>query len=159
MGGELFERLLGGNLISTQTALVRRSLLTACGDFDDRFAPLEDWECFIRLSRLTTWAFLPEALVDAPYSSDSISLNNERWIAALTLLLKEYSAEFTARPRLLSRHWSTLAHRHYLAGRPAIARRLYLQAFRKNPSRVTSAIAAFLTTLPPLYRALTSSAH
>ena len=42
--GGIFEALLGGNRVSTQTALVRRDCIAAHGVFDEALPPLED--CF-----------------------------------------------------------------------------------------------------------------
>ena len=48
--GDILAQLLIGNLISTQTLVVRRDRFAALGGFDPETTPIEDWDFVIRLA-------------------------------------------------------------------------------------------------------------
>jgi len=150
--GRLFDRMLTGNLISTQTALVRRTCFERWGLFDESMPPLEDWEYFLRLSRHVVIGMVDEVLVDAPFSTDSVSLMHERYARGFIRLLELYAADYASRPALLARHHGTIADRLYWAGLREEGRRHYAQAFRLNPRHAGHAMGWLLSWCPPLYR-------
>ncbi|GAP13465.1 glycosyltransferase [Longilinea arvoryzae] len=61
---DYFEALLGGNVISGggSTSMVRRWMLNQVGPFDVTLNHGEDWDVWLRLSRLGPFAYLPEPL-------------------------------------------------------------------------------------------------
>lgn len=150
--GDIFEEMLGGNLISTQTALVRRACVEAHGFFDEALPPLEDWEFFLRLSRQVEAAFVDEVLVEAPFSADSISNRDREFIAAFKAILEKYDADFATRPALRARHLGTIADRLCMAGRWNEGRTHYVQAYRRNPRHVGHALGWILAAWPSAYR-------
>lgn len=152
LSGHIFETMLGGNLVSTQTALVRRACIDERGLFDETLPPLEDWEFFLRLSRNVAAAFVDEVLVEAPFSPDSISKRDREFIASFEAILERYAADFAARPRLRARHLGTIADRLCLAGRWAEGRANYARAFRLNPRHGGHALGWALAAWPSAYQ-------
>lgn len=150
--GHIFDVLLGGNLISTQTALVRRACIDAHGLFDESLPPLEDWEFFLRLSRHCEAAFVTEVLVEAPFSPDSISKRDGEFIASFQAILEKYAADFAVRPNLLARHLGTIADRLCLAGRWAEGRTHFARAWRHHPRHMGHALGWALAAWPRAYR-------
>ncbi len=61
---DYFEALLGGNVISGggSTPIVRHWMLNRVGPFDETLTNGEDWDVWLRLSRLGPFAYLPEPL-------------------------------------------------------------------------------------------------
>ena len=53
-------RLLLGNGIAPLTVLIRRSCLDEVGGFDQRFAPADDWELWLRIARSQALGFMDE---------------------------------------------------------------------------------------------------
>lgn len=150
--GHIFDVLLGGNLISTQTALVRRACIDEHGLFDETLPPLEDWEFFLRLSRHVEAAFVDEVLVEAPFSPDSISKQDREFIASFQAILEKYATDFAGRPTLLGRHLGTIADRLCQAGHWPEGRAHYARAFRLNPRHVGHALGWALAVWPGAYR-------
>ena len=150
--GGIFEALLGGNLVSTQTALVRRDCIAAHGVFDEALPPLEDWEFFLRLARHVEAAFVDEALVEAPFSPDSISKRDQEFIASFQAILEKYAGDFAARPALRARHLGTIADRLCMAGRWEEGRAHYARAFRGHPRHLGHAAGWVLAAWPWAYR-------
>jgi glycosyltransferase involved in cell wall biosynthesis len=152
VAGELFEALLGGNLVSTQTALVRRACIDAHGRFDEALPPLEDWEFFLRLSRHVKAVFVDEVLVEAPFSPDSISKQDANFIASFQGILKQYAADYAERPRLHARHLGTIADRLCLSGHWEEGREQYSRAFCRYPWHLGHAAGIVLSAWPQAYK-------
>lgn len=152
VSGPIFDSLLGGNLVSTQTALVRRACVMEHGFFNEALPPLEDWEFFLRLSRHVEAAFVDETLVEAPFSLDSISTRGTEFIASFQAILKLYMSEFETRPALLARHLGTIADRLCMEGRWEEGRAHYARAFRLESRHVGHALGWLLSASPRMYR-------
>jgi glycosyltransferase involved in cell wall biosynthesis len=152
LSGRIFEAMLGGNLVTTQTALVRRACIDAHGLFDETLPALEDWELFLRLSRDVGVAFVDEVLVEAPFSPDSISKRDREVIAAFEAILIRYADDFAVRPALHARHLGTIADRLCLSGRWPEGRAHFARAFGLDPRHVGHALGWVLAGWPSVYR-------
>lgn len=73
VSGDLSRRLLRGNIIGPQTALISKAAFLAAGGFDTRLRNNEDWDFFIRLSEAGPIGFLDDPLAVVIVSDDSIS--------------------------------------------------------------------------------------
>ncbi|GEM_PF-487135 len=104
LSGDLRKRLLSGNLVSTQTALVRRECFEKCGLFDENFPALEDWELWIRMSGSYDFVFINKPLVLVYHSKVSLSTNAGADIKARELLLSKYRWDFDSDRKALSDH-------------------------------------------------------
>jgi glycosyltransferase involved in cell wall biosynthesis len=80
--------------IGTNTLLVRREIFEAVGGFDEELTRLQDWELLLRLSRETTFGYLPEILVRGVMVRGGITLTPDP--------MRE------AAKRIVSRHFSHL---------------------------------------------------
>jgi glycosyltransferase involved in cell wall biosynthesis len=150
--GSIFDVLLGGNLISTQTALVKKECFERYGRFDESLPPLEDWEFFLRVSRDVSMGMVDEILVDAPFSEDSISKQDAMWIRSFQALLEMYSDDYKARPHVLAKHTGTIADRLCMAGRWNEGRQHFAKAFRMNPKRIGNLLGWLLASCPSAYK-------
>ena len=56
-------QFLRNPIISMSVPLVRTQLLRDSGGFDANVVPSDDWDLWIRLSQITTWAFVPQVTV------------------------------------------------------------------------------------------------
>lgn len=75
--GNIFENLLQRNTVSTQTLLVKKSVLDSIGIFNDKLKALEDWELALRISREFLFGYINECLVNVYYSENSVNNNVE----------------------------------------------------------------------------------
>ena len=126
--GRAFGWLMGWRcpLVSMSVPIVRRELLKRVGGFDPRCVPCDDWDLWLRLSRVTEFAFVDETLLDyrchaAQQSRDELAaLRGARralgkhpfalaarpmlawwwlWLGAFGASLEAYNAAKTARSR------------------------------------------------------------
>ncbi|NLH48174.1 MAG: glycosyltransferase [Myxococcales bacterium] len=135
--GSVFRRLLLDNWIPTSTVLLRRDAFERAGGFHPRFSPAEDYDLWLRVSRLGQVRFFAEPL--ATYRIHAGQLQNQQLemigatVATVENAWREGRREYH-RPAGLS---GRLRRLHFLHGRllahhgfPAAARRAYLRAWR-----------------------------
>jgi glycosyltransferase involved in cell wall biosynthesis len=115
--GWIHGQLLLGNFISTQTALVRRESLDQAGYFDESLPRLQDWDLFLRLSKVCEFKCIDEPLVKAYYSSGSISSNSRSLLEGLVIIHGKYEEDFTNNLKAESKLQFVLAHTNLVEGR------------------------------------------
>jgi glycosyltransferase involved in cell wall biosynthesis len=76
MDGWLFPELIRGNCIPAIAPLIRRSALDAAGGFDERLTAMEDWDLWLRLSRIAEGRYLPRVL--ATYRMQPAGMSRDR---------------------------------------------------------------------------------
>jgi glycosyltransferase involved in cell wall biosynthesis len=123
--------LLRENFVATSSALVRTGLLQSVGGFDERMPRLQDWDLWIRLSRVTRFVLLPRYLVRYHLTPDSTTRDGRALAAASALLLQRLQAELSERE--LGDLCYTLAHVHLAAGQLQRGRALLRRSLRLRP--------------------------
>lgn len=74
--GNLRDYMLGHMFISTQSLLVKKSVLEDVGGFREELKRLQDWELLLRISGKYKFTLVQENLVDAYVRGDCVSNNN-----------------------------------------------------------------------------------
>lgn len=91
--GDMFNRLLHENVISTQTMLIKREVFDSIGLFAEGLRAWDDYELALRIAYKYKIGYVNEELVDVYLSKDSISGLERNYLghyfAAITIL-KEY---------------------------------------------------------------------
>lgn len=87
-----YRRLLGGNLVSTQTLFGRADCMKQVR-FDPRFPRMQDWEYAIRLAKAFRLVYFPDVLARLYVQKDSISRKPELGLQAMRLLMGKYRRE------------------------------------------------------------------
>ena len=106
--GSIYEELLKGSFITTQSILVRKECFKKVGIFDENLPRLQDWELVIRLSKYYEFKCIDEPLLISYYTTDSISANHKALIEALELILTKHYKNFNNYKEILSRHYFSL---------------------------------------------------
>lgn len=91
--GTLYDALLfGGNLLSPSAAVVRRETALALGGFDERreYVSVEDYDFWMRFSRVGEIRFLPRVLGEYVLREDSASRRIVFHFTALEGMLREH---------------------------------------------------------------------
>jgi hypothetical protein len=141
--GRMFETLLFYSIILTSTVLVRRDFLARGGLFDEAMGLTigEDYELFLRLSRLAPFHFVAEDLVLYRLQADSISADLLRGIDQVERVLRSVIERERVEPGLAARALAKLDVRRYkhhlLLGASKAARVAHLRAaLDKDPGNV-----------------------
>jgi glycosyltransferase involved in cell wall biosynthesis len=114
--GDLLVPLLRMSLISTQTLVARRDRLREVGGFDPDLRALIDWDCVLRLAPLGLIAFVDEPLALQRFSTNSITRDRARKLAAQKRMAEKHAALFAAHPKLSARRHYVMAGGHRIAG-------------------------------------------
>ena len=94
-GNILFE-LLNGNIVTTQTALVRKKNLLEFGCFDEELPRLQDWDLWLRMAQKYKFDYVDKCLVVQNVQDDSISMSGKKYTQALQILLGKYEKVYMA---------------------------------------------------------------
>ena len=121
--GDILPSLLRGNIISTQTLVVRRDLFLSLGSFDDETTPIEDWDFVLRLAQQGPIAFVDEPLVHQYFSENSITRWADRRLRSTDRVVAKNRALYAGRPDLLALQYYIMAGGYRRAGDLAAAQR------------------------------------
>ena len=132
--GDILAQLLIGNLISTQTLVVRRDRFAALGGFDPGTTPIEDWDFVIRLAAEGPIAFVDEPLVQQRFSPNSITRDRARSLASTERVVAKNAAAYARHRRALAEQCYRIAGGHRQLGDLAAARAWLARARRADPA-------------------------
>jgi glycosyltransferase involved in cell wall biosynthesis len=115
--GDLFDELCWRNFICVPSVVLRRDAVLYAGGFEERLRSLEDWVCWIKVSRKYCFQYIDDALVQYRMHGASLSHNAagmaRNRIIALHLLLESLS---DIAPKPLSRLYYSLGMSHLELG-------------------------------------------
>lgn len=131
--GKLHTALLGGNFISTQTLVVRRSAIERAGAFDPALPALVDWDFVLRLSALGPIVLVDQPFVRQRYSVNSLTRSLEKRLRGYRGILDKHHAAFAAHPGLLAQQHHRIAGACRRLGAHAEARHHIRAALRAQP--------------------------
>lgn len=100
--GKIFCSLLKMSFVYLQSALVKRECFTRVGLFDENFRVAEDYDLFLRLSKIYHFRYIDEPLVIIYPQTDSISRNQNAHLASTRRLLEKYLEDIKPDKRLLA---------------------------------------------------------
>lgn len=158
--GDLFPRLLRGNVIHPVQALVRREPVERAGAFDETLTSAEDWDLWLRLSRHgLTWGYVDQLLAEYRVRTDAMHENPERMCDNRLRVLHKVFADPTlpaelADTRSLAYHSAYLvaACEHFRAGNRTDGNRCFRAAVELHPKLLTDpdSLRRFCRWLLPL---------
>lgn len=91
--GNIYSKMFAGNLIGMPTAIVKRSIVEQAGSMDETLNCLEDFEWFLRITRLCRVDMVEEILVHTYFSNQRVSTNKLEEVKALCQLLLKYKED------------------------------------------------------------------
>lgn len=149
--GDLRSVLVRYNIVGLPTAIVRADALHSGGQFDRRLHRLEDWDIFLSLSKIGTFAYTDELLIDIGVGNERVSSREPEYYDALTLVLHKHADLFRSQPILRAAHRLQLARRAAADHRP-LALVEHLVRLLGQPTASLGALAARGRTGWPLDR-------
>ena len=73
--GDIFDKLLLDNFLTTSTIIIEKSLIEACGNFDESFKILEDWKLWLDVAKKEPISYISEPLATYRVTPGSTSRN------------------------------------------------------------------------------------
>lgn len=141
--GDVHERLLEFNFISTQVAVVRRGCFRTVGLFDEDLPRLIDWELWIRLSEQYRFEFIDEPLVKVYRQPDSISEDDSAGVLARDRILEKHRHRFDPSELAAQQFW--VGHGYLKIGQTRKGRRYLARALKNDPRPIY--LSTFLVSL------------
>ena len=123
-------------------AILRRELALELGGFDPAFSQTADWDFFLRLSRITRFAAIPEELVlyrtFAGNMSSDIGLLERDTFAVLDKFFGDPTSQpyLHLRQRVYSNHWMICSGSYLHAGKLGSSLRCLVRGLRAYPRNV-----------------------
>jgi glycosyltransferase involved in cell wall biosynthesis len=141
LDGSIFDALIHDCFLQPSTVMVRRSLLEACGYFDETLEIVEDYDLWLRLARFAPAGYLDEPLATVRRHSASHSQRRDLLVNRNTIsVLRRARQDASLSPHQRLRFRRALARAHtrmalslISRGEAAPARRQLLSALRQNP--------------------------
>lgn len=149
--GWIFEDLLAGNVIASETPLIRSECFDRVGGFDTEFESAQDLDMWLRIARKYKVAVVSESLAIAYRGhGNRISENMDRKYRGLARLVEKYRDDLQTHPKILAHRYKTLGIYAVESGRASKGRRLFVRSLRTHPTDPLTVVYA-LCTLPPAF--------
>jgi len=119
--GDLFEAMIRRAFMAAPTVMVRRSLLQIAGPYDQSLVA-EDYDMFLRLSRLANWAYIEDPLVDYRVLRTSLSRSapfRQNLREGRIRMLRKHLGVGAATDRIIADRTARMAKSLYYEGRRA----------------------------------------
>lgn len=126
--------LLRQNFISTQTLLVRATLLRDIGGFDEALPRYQDWDLALRVAEKTLFAYVPRPLAILHDTIGSISSYPRNDITARLAILRKFDHLFAQHMRITAHHYLVMSKIARSLGDKATARQMAALALNRDPA-------------------------
>jgi len=131
--GHILKALLTASLVSTQTLVCRRDVLSTIGGFDEGLPALVDWECMLRLAQHGTFAFVDSPLVIQYLTNNSVTRERWRRVKARHQIVEKHYDLMKDEKGVLGQHYQSIAGDERRLGFYADARKSIGKALKKMP--------------------------
>ena len=110
--GYINDILLFGSLITLQTAMVKKECFSSVGMFDIDCPAFEDWELWLRISKIYQFKFInePLAIIHSDPREEHVSKNYSYYISSMIHILNKHKIDFQNSPKIILAN-----HNYYIA--------------------------------------------
>lgn len=130
--GNILNRLLKRNYITTSTLFVKAEVFQKSGMFSPKYKSFQDWEILTRIACDYQFYYLKEVLVHLHESTDSITLDKRGRVITKIMHLKQFMHLYRERPRILSFRYCDLGFTLLKLKRDRFARFFLLKSLQHN---------------------------
>lgn len=134
--GNILNRLLKRNFITTSSLLVKAEAFKKSGMFNPVYKSFQDWELLTRIAIDYHFFYINEVLVYVYESNDSITLDKSGRVITKIMHLKQFMHLYRERSRLLSFRLCDLGFTLLKLKRYGFAKKLLGKSLKYNPLNV-----------------------
>lgn len=150
--GDAFAAMLEASVPASPTVMLRRAAIVEAGPFDETLL-FEDWDMWLRLSRLVDFAYLPAPLVNYRRVAGSLSRSDAYRVSfgeASIHVLRKHLGVSDADDRVIARRTGQIAQALYRKGRSPRATAADLRfSMRRHPTARGLVVLALATARVP----------
>ena len=135
--GNIFDELIIGNVIgATSSLLLRKECFDRVGLFDENMLFSEDWDMWIRISKVFHFECIKELLVKwYVHDKDKLTLNLEALANGIEIMVTKYGKSPEVKKNY-SRYYLGLGVDYCCKGNTQKGREAFLRAIRLNPFEI-----------------------
>lgn len=152
--GDILNRILKRNFITTSTLFVKSEVFQKSGMFDPRYKSFQDWELLTRIACDYHFLFIKETLVNVYESNDSITLNKRGRVLTKIMHLKQFMYLYKQRPRLLSFRYCDLGFTLLKLKRDRFARLFLLRSLKYNSLNIEALLYLSVLKIKSLFKSI-----
>jgi glycosyltransferase involved in cell wall biosynthesis len=134
----LHEVALAGCPIGSPTPVIKKRYFEEVGGFDDRLPACQDWDLWIRLSKVCLFYSIRQSLAQYGVHGEQISTNIFRKINARKTILEKYRDEISECPKILSKHYQRIGSLLALVGENKEAKSYFWESVRADNLNLAS---------------------
>ena len=151
--GMVFEYMMNGNFIPVLTAVIKKSITEKTGYFDQRYKIAEDWDYFIRVSKICPVSFVDAPLAEYRVHASSFSRNRVLMLEEVIDILMKLLAHADRRSNIilkrnLSSYSSLLGSICLKSGDLLKARDIFSKAAAYSPVNIRARLGLAGSHLP-----------
>lgn len=157
--GDLYEKLLEGNFITMQAAVMRRECFDSAGGFEknSEFDSIYEWSFWLSVSQTYEFVFIPEIGLEIAVLGDSVTSNQAKRLRARELIFLKHLKEFKRYPAIYARHAYSIGHAYAIRGEKLRARKyLWWSVKERYNTRALSAFLLAVLPIPNFYKYVTT---
>ena len=143
--GDIYLETLKNAVVSTQTLVVRKSILDQVGGFREDLRIGLDWELTTRIARKTKFAFVDEPLVMTFLGVDSISHRKADGPHTIIAIYEEHEQTLDLHPKLKSHVLYTIGRMYQKTGNSGQARMFLWRSVKSHVSSLRNWSAFFIS--------------
>jgi glycosyltransferase involved in cell wall biosynthesis len=138
---------LMGCPVGSPTPLIRKIYFDVVGGFDSALPSCQDWDLWIRLSKVCKFYPIRESLALYRIHGQQISTDIHKKIEGRKILLAKHSEDIKKHPRLLSAHYSRIGSLYILVNNDSEARKFFIRSLSSNIFNVGALVHLILQLL------------
>jgi glycosyltransferase involved in cell wall biosynthesis len=129
--------LLKYDNVSNITTLIKKECFERVGFFDERIGYGEDWDFYLRASRLFRFVYLSEPLAIIHSDEGSVSAkrmenNKTLKVNGIKSVIEKHRSDFVGQEKVLAKHLYTIGSSFYFLGNQRLGREYMVDALRVN---------------------------
>ena len=140
--GDLFSTLYTHSFVSTPTVVVKKEVLEQVGGFDTRYVSAEDFDLWLKITRVYNCAFLPDYVAIVNRGGDNLSKDKITLHYHAISILKKYFDKniipINKYKKVISDSYIALGRNYFKTGEKSLARKNFLKSFAVFPFRLRS---------------------
>jgi len=158
--GDVFDKLLYGNFIPSETPLIRRDCFRNVGLFDTTLPSSQDIDMWLRIAREYKIGVVPSSLAISYQGHENrISKNMVRKVDGKKNIIDKYDSDLELHPEAMAAHLKQLGIYLMYLNKPREARKHFIKSITYNNKQTMPLIYILMTILPAVIRNMLIERH